>query len=1097
VAITFHGGKIRMRMFIVFLLGAFLSTQTALSTDRPINLTTSTQTELSTDRSIILVTGDRVTLGPSGAIGLVQPRKGREALRFVAQTEPGTLQTYLFPEDVVQLISDGRLDRELFNVSQLSDLSSDGRLPLIITYTAQARPALVASVTATQQLESINGVAVRATEADAGALWDSLITARTPAAATALDPSIRKIWLDRRLQLVLDRSVSQIGAPSAWSQGYQGEGIVVAVADSGVDVTHPDLAGRVAASRNFTTEEDRDLVGHGTHVASILAGGGNASSGKYKGVAPGATLISAKVCLVNGCQLSSIIEGIEWASGEQGAKVINLSLGGMDTPGVDPLEQAINELTERNGTLFVVAAGNSGRPGTVSTPSTADAALSVAAVDRNEAIAFLSSRGPREDGAIKPEISAPGLGIVAALASGSDIGPPIETFYTALSGTSMATPHVAGAAALLSQQHPGWGPHQLKAVLIGSAKRNPALSTYDQGAGRVDVANAFATQITAQPSTIGFPKALFPHDDDLPVTRTITYTNEGSSPVTLNLRIEGSGPAGIGLPEGLFTVSPATLSIAPGATASAQITSDTSGNSPIGIYSGALIADVDGRTFTVPLAVEREAESYEVRVSHIGANGMPALSYFTFLVPLDTFTGSIRVPIAPGEVVLRLPAGRYSADASMFAGAGTAIFYRAPFTVNGPMSIAFDARDAKQLSATVPSPTAIRTFTLLSRQQNLGQATFASTLIGFGDIPIFTHTIGQPGEEFLSFFNGQWTDASDLYVGAWVGRGALITGPQAIPIDRVSTVKATYAAPFPGVTSSMLGTTPIVQGSFLTFTTNFNFTLPLHRNEYYYSNDPSLRWSFREQIALPQDGPWVLQSGIKEFEPGRNYEERWNEPPLASIFPVEDTSRSWAFRVGNSLVFSVPLFGDSGGHVGFIGTTQLELFANGEKIGERSQSGGVLSFFPAAAERTEYRLQASGMQSSMPLSTSITAAWTFTSEPSTAAFTQLPLVSLQFTPRLNQAFRGVPFVIPITVRQLTRDSSSQVHLRSLRMEVSYDEGKTWRRVLVLPLGREYFALLLHPRNGNNVSLRTVASDHAGNTFEETVIRAYALSDLPR
>jgi subtilisin family serine protease len=1093
--------EIRMRAFIVFLLGVFLSTQAAHSTDRSITLTTSTQAAHSTDRSITLITGDRVSLGPSGAIGLVQPRKGREALRFVAQseqTEQGTRQTYVFPEDVVQLISDGRLDRELFNVSQLSDVSSDGRLPIIITYTAQARPALAASVTATHQLESINGVAVKATEADAGALWDSLITARTPAVATALDPSIRNIWLDRRLQLVLDRSVPQIGAPSAWSQGYQGEGIVVAVADSGVDLTHPDLVGRVAASRNFTAEEDRDLVGHGTHVASILAGSGTASSGKYKGVAPGATLISAKVCLVNGCPLSSIIEGIEWASGEQGAKVINLSLTGADSPGVDPLEQAINELTEQYGTLFVAAAGNSGRAGSVGTPSTADAALSVAAVDRNEAIAFFSSRGPREDGAIKPEISAPGVGIVAALASGSDIGPPIETFYTAVSGTSMATPHVAGAAALLSQRHPEWGPHQLKAVLIGSAKRNPALSTYDQGAGRVDVANAFATQITTQPSTIGFPKALWPHDDDLPVTRTITYTNEGSSPVTLNLRIEGSGPAGIGLPAGLFTVSPATLSISPGATASAQITADTSGNSPIGIYSGALIADVDGRTFTVPLAVEREAESYDVRVSHIGTNGEPSSFYLTSLLPLDIQTGPIRVPIAPGEVVVRLPIGRYAGDASLLGVGGTAIIYHAPFTVNGPMSIVFDARDARQLSATVPSTTATRIWTLLTRQQNAGQSVFGSSLFGFSDIPLFTHTIGGPVEGFQSYFNAQWADTLDLYVGTWVARGALITGPQALPRNRLSAVKATYAAPFPGVTSSNLGATPIVQDFFFALTPVFSLTLPLQRNEYYYSNEQSIRWRFREQIALPQDGPWVLESGTREFVPGRDYEERWNEPPLASIFPVEEPSASWAYRIGNSLVFTVPLFGDSGGHVGYIGTTQLELFANGQKIGESSQSGGGRSVFPAAAERTEYRLQASGLQSSLPLSTSITAAWTFTSEPSTAAFTQLPLVSLRFTPRLNamgQAFRGLPFAIPITVRQLTRTRSSQVHLRSLRVEVSYDEGKTWQRVLVLRLGQGYVALLVHPKKGDYVSLRTVASDYAGNTFEETVIRAYALSDL--
>jgi subtilisin family serine protease len=1092
-----------MRSFIVFLLGAFLSTQTAPSTDRSITLTTSTQAAQSSGRSLTLITGDRLMLGPSGVISMVQPRKGRAALRFVAQTEQtklGTRQTYVIPEDVVQLIADGRLDRELFNVSQLSDVSSDGRLPLIITYTAQARPALAASVTTTHELESINGVAVKATDADAGALWDSLTTARTPGAATALDPSIRKIWLDRRLQLVLDRSVPQIGAPSAWSQGYQGEGIVVAVVDTGVDLTHPDLAGRVAASRNFTTEEDGDLFGHGTHVASIIAGSGTAASGKYKGVAPGATLVSAKVCLVNGgCPVSSIIEGMEWASGEQGAKVINLSLSGGDLPGIDPLEQSINELTEQYGTLFVVAAGNSGAAGSVGSPSTADAALSVAAVDRNEAIASFSSRGPREDGAIKPEISAPGVGIVAALASGSTIGPPIETFYTALSGTSMATPHVAGAAALLRQLHPEWGPQQLKAALIGSAKRNPALSTYDQGAGRVDVANAFATQITAQPSTVGFPKALWPHDDDPPVTRTITYSNEGSSPVTLNLRIDGSGPGGIGLPEGLLTVSPATLSLAPGATASAQITADTSSNSPAGIYSGALIAEADDRTFTVPLAIELEAESYEVRVSHIGANGMPSSFYLTSLVSFDT-PGSIQVPIEPGEVVLRVPIGRYAAEATMLAVESTAIIYQVPFTVNGPMSLVFDARDARELSAKVPSTTATLNYTWLELQQSVGQSSFSFTFISFGTTPLFTHTIGGPVDGFRSFFNAHWADILDVYAGTWVDRGgALITGPQSLPLNRMSTVKATYAAPFPGVTSSLLAVAPIVQDfSRPLFIPALSLTLPLQRNEHYYSNEDSVRWWFIEPVTLPQDGLWVLESGDREFVPGRAYEERWNEPPLASIFPVEEPSASWAYRTGDSLAFTVPLFGDSGGHAGYIGTTQLELFANGQKIGESSQSGGGLSVFPAAAERTEYRLQASGLQSSLPLSTSITAAWTFTSERSTAAFTQLPLLSLRFTPWLNgkgEAFRGVPFAIPITVRQLTRARSSQVHLRSLRMEVSYDEGKTWKRVFVRRLGSEYVALLLHPKKGNYVSLRTVASDRAGNTFEETVIRAYALTDL--
>src|SRR4029453_8028919 len=157
-----------------------------------------------------------------------------------------------------------------------------------------------------------------------------------------------------------------------------------------------------------------------------------------------------------------IIAGMEWATA-QGAKVVSMSLGGDPTDGTDPMSAAVNELSAASGALFVIAAGNSGAAHPVGAPGAADAALTVGAVDRADVLADFSSRGPRVgDEGLKPEITAPGVGIVAARAAGTFMGEPVDELYTAANGTSMATPHVAGAAAIIAQQHPGWTGAQIK-----------------------------------------------------------------------------------------------------------------------------------------------------------------------------------------------------------------------------------------------------------------------------------------------------------------------------------------------------------------------------------------------------------------------------------------------------------------------------------------------------------------------------------------------------------------------------------------------------------------------------------------------------------
>ncbi|NEE44195.1 S8 family serine peptidase, partial [Streptomyces sp. SID8455] len=211
-------------------------------------------------------------------------------------------------------------------------------------------------------------------------------------------------------------------------------------------------------------EEVEDRNGHGTHVASTIAGSGAASDGANKGVAPAAGLLVGKVLSDEGSGADSgIIEAMEWAKAE-GADVVSMSLGSpAPDDGGDPMSQAVDSLSADGGPLFVIAAGNAYGAGTIGSPGSAEKALTIAAVDKQDARASFSSMGPlvRSHG-LKPDLSAPGVDINAAA---SQSVPGIEGPYQSMSGTSMATPHVAGAAAILKQRHPDWSGQRIKDAL--------------------------------------------------------------------------------------------------------------------------------------------------------------------------------------------------------------------------------------------------------------------------------------------------------------------------------------------------------------------------------------------------------------------------------------------------------------------------------------------------------------------------------------------------------------------------------------------------------------------------------------------------------
>ncbi|TCO40985.1 subtilase family protein [Kribbella antiqua] len=511
----------------------------------------------------------------------------------------------------------------------------------------------------------------------------------------------------------LDRSVPYVGGPQAWQAGYDGTGTTVAVLDTGVDAEHPDLAGAVKAEQNFTDSPDAvDHDGHGTHTSSTVAGRGVASNGKIKGVAPGAELLSAKVLNDYGQgDLSWIIAGMEWAVA-QGADVISMSIGTSEPVDcTDPMAAAVDRISASSGVLFVVAAGNLYGPAeTISSPGCAASALTVAATDLTQTTADFSSRGPvMSNHAVKPDIAAPGVDITAARAGGRG-----DSAYIDMSGTSMATPHVAGAAAILKQKHPELRGAELKAILQNSVRSASTAGVYEQGVGELSVSNAITQQVTG-PATTDLGTFAWPHTAADKTTKQLTYRNTGKEPVTLKFAVDARGNNGKTLPRALISFGSSSLTIPAGGTASLPLVVDPTVSVDYGLY-GAISARVvatsnDGRTVVTPVGLYLEPQYVDVTFKLIDRNGKPASS----ITALDVFdTDSIaaqRIGFEGADQTLHLRAGTYSLAAIIATGDADGLVESYAFlgdpeiTLTKNLTITYDARTAAEAKVTTQRPT--------------------------------------------------------------------------------------------------------------------------------------------------------------------------------------------------------------------------------------------------------------------------------------------------------------------------------------------------------------------------------------------------------
>ena len=377
---------------------------------------------------------------------------------------------------------DDRLDR------RLAQVGPDHRLRVIVSGAGlRVAEQAVGSVRLRHRLSLVDG-------------FSASMTARQ-VRALSLVPGVRRIEQVTTMHMLDDGTNRDFGAAAVPVDhpGTTGAGVGLCMVDTGVDPTHEQIAPRTVTFKDFINARTTayDDQGHGTHVTSIAAGDGvgSANAATFRGVAPEATLYAAKVLNSAGSGPNDVVAaGVQWCAGQAGVGVISMSLGDTDGgDGTDIVSQAVNAAVA-GGKVVVVAAGNSGdQPGTINAPGTAAGAITVGAVsdysspvgtDRHDDgiwLAAFSSRGPTVDGRTKPDISAPGMSVRAALA-GSLTG------YRTLSGTSMATPYVAGAAVLARQVAPSATPAQIRAALTSTAVDVGAPGADNEyGAGYIDV----------------------------------------------------------------------------------------------------------------------------------------------------------------------------------------------------------------------------------------------------------------------------------------------------------------------------------------------------------------------------------------------------------------------------------------------------------------------------------------------------------------------------------------------------------------------------------------------------------------------------------
>ncbi|WP_329213886.1 S8 family serine peptidase [Streptomyces sp. NBC_00683] len=1072
--------------------------------------------------TVTLVTGDKVLVAtdPSGrSSAAVLPRE--DGTQPLVQTRQMGKDLYVYPEHASRAIAEGKVDEQLFNVTGLirqgyDDADSD-TLPLIATYEKGAdvaASALAAPRGAERglSLPAVNGVALKARKDTVTTFWQDVTDARSRSTST-----LKKLWLDGKVEATLDRSTKQVHAPEAWAAGYDGKGTKVAVLDTGADAEHPDLKDRIAASENFTDSSSTDdRQGHGTHTASTVGGSGAAGDGSRKGVAPGTSLLIGKVLNDWGSGASSwIIAGMQWAV-DQKADVVSMSLG---NPVIgdcsDPLAEAAKQLSQSTHTLFVVAAGNAGSAvETVSSPGCAPGVLTVGAVDRDDTTAWFSSRGPvAVTHTLKPEIAAPGVAISAAAAGGRGV-----YAYREMSGTSMATPHVAGAAAIVRQAHPDWTAQQIKSSLVSSARTGGKVAGADQtGAGVLDVSAAVQQKVLSAPAVQGGDYN-WPQDTSDRTTVQVPFTNTGADDLDLRLKVSGvHGNDGSDVNSDVIRLEQGKVTVPAGATVQVPVRIDPAARlkaAQYGAVTGRIMASGGTTHVSVPVTLHVQPETVVLRVKVIDRNGKPAAGSSSLdLVSLDTDTGERRVnageaeqrfSVRPGDYSLSAFAATYGAD-----NVAESIGYlgRPQLRVTRDTTVVLDARKANRLSVRTDRPSTVSNTTFSYGRTWDDTWQLSGSLMAGSIVQKFYASVDGRAEKGFFEFRPTWRATGSQGGSSYVYNLSFPTqGP--LRSDRTYQLRDHRLAQVTEKWNALGKEADYIDSLFLLPSWNRNTAIPVSpfgtvhvpgtRTAYYTTGDDA--WLHGAMTSFP----FAAFMGDKDrtYRPGDRRSEEWYGGLLRPA-AARDTAGEPALaaeRQGELIGFQSALWLDAsgdhwsyGGSFGDLGN--LVLKRNGEQI---ATSTYPYDAFRVPAEDSAYELTQNlekipTSDRNWLRSTAVSTTWSFRSHLEPDVYS-----------------RGLPILFPAYdlpvdgTNTLPADSGIKVGLsaeghagytpgtiEAASLSYSYDGGATWTKAPTAQRNGTWSAVLDHTgAAGKQVMLWVGLTDSHGNAVTQTVTRAY-------
>jgi len=1112
--------------------------------------------------NVTLITGDIVVVSelPDGnrsfAIIPVDPTELGQNFQ-IFETPDGT---YVIPSDVDL----EKLDVELFNIDYLikEGYHEMASLPVIITSTVYVTGEDVGGVVGSRDVKSthieksartLQSIETKIKKSNGKVTMKSprlsMVAAELPVdtikdlTPTLLEqPDVKKIWLDRKVHVSLNESVPLIGAPELWEMGYNGSGIQIAILDTGINAVHPDLDDldddpntadpKVIRAIDFTDDGSTDdFYGHGTHCAGIAAGTGEVSNYTYIGVAPGAYLWNVKVLNRYGYGYESwIISGIEYAAygldsisntGDE-ADIISMSLGGPGTDGTDPMSIAVDAAVEA-GVTVVIAAGNDYDYMTIGTPGVARKVITVGATDKYDDLASFSSKGPTVDFRVKPDVVAPGVYITAPLARGSyleelyeeGIIPGEDTDgdgyadYISIDGTSMSTPHVAGAAALMLQVtyqtlHIDWSPPKyVKNALISTAV-DLGYNVYEQGGGRIDIPSAMHTDILVDPATTSF--GLY-SGDSLDSTMLTFYNLNTTSNRTLTLNVSVYDIITDTYVD-CADLSTNVLTIAPNSDASVLLTINTT--VPKSIYSGKVVADVD--TNETVCSIFGFARLNKVKITKLDMDGV-----FAAYEPVMIFEANGTYfwwgyTDENGTITFYTPDGTFYVLSHGYdlSTQSTIWTIADKLMVSGNVAVTLDERQTVPITLDMNKPGQI----ISGKQSSINYLfdewwslswtslwwypTTSTTRISFTTLNVTTEYEYYP-EEYFKPTNPEVIDTPEWHKLLYAELG--ITGPLHYVVDYDTLVKKS--------TDYRVGMTPKVAAQYVQFAFPMSFpkysawafgwamNLPQSRDEYL---SPDTRYDGFIEKWL--DRPWVdtpywllFDWDYHVYEESERLNDVWNGHPFSTNFRVEHYNETFGNQTFTELDMFGTFFMDAYGHSLLTSSpwwgewkenNWMTIIRNGNITYNGSEWDAFWHSFND--EPATYQVIMDGYSGQYLSTTSHTELkFAFVNEVQDYA----PPTIYTRVQGINMDGTHDPGDVKIDV---VIDDQSPIS--NVTFDYSVDNGTTWTAAPVVQQPDDTYQADLGVLEDVYVSLRINATDSVGNSISQTTIKGFYVGAIP-